>query len=119
MHSGSKARAAKSDLSRRAGRDGDISCQHPVKSGRAIWKSRIIRTRRRADAARVPRCFLQFRLLQRMVAVPIRVACEIVGWVVGMLRFTNPIDIADSFLSPEKEMEERFQKRLEALEFKD
>lgn len=39
------------------------------------------------------------------------------GSVVGALRLWNPLDIADSLLTPEEEMQEKVEKKLEAAKF--
>jgi hypothetical protein len=43
----------------------------------------------------------------------------VAGNVVGAVRVSNPLDIADSVLTPEGEMEERVQKKLKAADMMD
>jgi hypothetical protein len=38
-----------------------------------------------------------------------------IGTVVGVMRVWNPLDIADSLLTPEAELEERLEKQMKAL----
>jgi len=59
--------------------------------------------------------------LTEKAPAPVKAAAVMVGSFAGSMyggfRACNPVDIIDSVLTPEKEMEERVEKKMKAVDF--